>query len=327
MKKIYIVLTIIIAIAILLGILFGKFVSSKLSNLNKKELDETDLSVNKEVYSLVSDHLTKSEYKDVKNVVLFGSDSESIGDPPQGRSDTIIIISINPKFKSLKMISIPRDTYVEIEGHGKNKINHAYAWGQEQLAIKTINYNFGLNLTEYISIDFSGLIHIINDIGGIELQISKAEMDFINMESKIAYNASGNTPKKITSYGTVKLDGEQALTHSRNRTVGDDFARAERQREVLQAIMNKISKMDIGEIMSMLDMFLKEVTTNINVTEYIGTITEILLNKNTYLNNVISAQVPSKDIAKGEYINGIYYFVPSDKEKMKEEIIEYLYLN
>lgn len=315
----------IISIITILGIFAGRLVLKKISNLTIKQLDESDLEVNDEIYMKISNSLTKSEYNEIKNIVLLGSDSESIGDPPQGRSDTIIIVSINPKYKSIKMISIPRDTYAEIPGYGNNKINHAYAWGKEQLALKTINLNFETNFTQYISIDFSGMINVINDIGGIDLCVSKEEVEFINKESKYAYNTSGNPQKKVAGYGTVTLDGEQALTHSRNRAVGDDFTRAGRQRQVLEAILTKMSTMSIGEISDMLDVFLKEVTTNINVSDYIGTITEVLMNKDTYLNNIISVQVPSKDYATGQYIKGIYYFVPSDTERMKQDMIDYLY--
>ncbi len=320
----------IILILTFFGIWSGAFISSKLSNLNFKSLDKDNLAVNEELYTKVSDSLTKGEFNSIKNIVLFGIDTQGGGDGQNdpnflGRSDTIIVASINPKFKSLKLISIPRDTYVEIEGYGKNKVNHAYAFGEEELAIKTINLNFGLNITNYVTVDFAGLAHVVNDIGGIEIKISSSEKDFINNHSKTAYELTGNTQKKLTSYGTVTLDGEQALTHSRNRTIGDDFTRAERQREVLEAIMNKMAKMDIGQISSMLDVFLKEVTTNINITDYVGTLTEIILNKNVYLNNIVSEQVPCKEYADGKYINGIYYFVPSDVEKMKEDMIEYLY--
>lgn len=315
---------------IFLGILFGSYVSNKLSYLNIRNLDDDDLAVNSNLYEKVSGTLTKSEFNNIKNIVLFGIDTQSEGDGQDdpdflGRTDTIMIVSINPKYKSLKMISIPRDTYAEIEGNGKMKINHAYALGEEQLAIKTINQNFGLDITEYVTIDFEGLVHVINDIGGISLKITQAERDFINDSSKLAYEVSGNPRKKVAGYGTVTLDGEQALTHSRNRSVGDDFTRAGRQREVLEAILTKMSTMSMGEISDMLDVFLKEVTTNINVSDYIGTITEVIMNKDTYLNNIISAQVPSKDYATGQYIKGIYYFVPSDTERMKQDMIDYLY--
>ena len=323
-------ITIILLILAVIALIIQSFISSKLSKLNIKNLNEETLSINSELYSLVADTLTESEFNSVKNIVLFGIDTQSKGDGQEdpnflGRTDTIMIVSINPKYKSLKMISIPRDTYAEIEGHGKMKINHAYAFGQEELAIKTINQNFGLDITQYATVDFVGLVHVINDIGGIKLKITQAERDFINSSSQMAYEVSGNTQKKLTSYGTVILDGEQALTHSRNRSVGDDFTRAERQREVIEAIMNKMSTMSLSQIWDMLDVFLQEVTTNINVIDYVGTITDVFMNKDEYLNNIISAQVPSKDYATGQYIDEIYYFVPSDVERMKQDMIEYLY--
>lgn len=328
--SILLIVTILLLVMIVITLGLHLFLASKVSKLNIKQLNEEELAVNSGMYELVSQDLTKSEFNNIKNIVLFGIDTQSKGDGQDdpdflGRTDTIMIVSINPKYKSLKMISIPRDTYAEIEGHGKMKINYAYAFGQEQLAIKTINQNFGLDLTEYATVDFEGLVHVINDIGGIKIKITQAEQKFINSASDIAYEVSGNPQKKVAGYGTVTLDGEQALTHSRNRAVGDDFTRAGRQRQVLEAILTKMSTMSIGEISDMLDVFLKEVTTNINVSDYIGTITEVLMNKDTYLNNIISVQVPSKDYATGQYIKGIYYFVPSDTERMKQDMIDYLY--
>lgn len=328
--SILLIIAILLLVIIVITLVLHSFLASKVSKLNIKQLNEEELSVNSGIYESVSQELTKSEFNNIKNIVLFGIDTQSKGDGQDdpdflGRTDTIMIVSISPKYKSLKMISIPRDTYAEIEGHGKMKINHAYSFGQEQLAIKTINQNFGLDLTEYATVDFEGLVHVINDIGGIKLKITQVERDFINASSRLAYEVSGNPQKKVAGYGTVTLDGEQALTHSRNRAVGDDFTRAGRQREVLEAILTKMSTMSIGEISDMLDIFLKEVTTNINVTDYIGTITEVLMNKDTYLNNIISVQVPSKDYATGQYIDGIYYFVPSDTERMKQDMIDYLY--
>ena len=162
-KRIGIVIfTIILLIVIIAGAIVGSFVSSKLGNLQIEEIDITDLAINEGLYGELEGHLTKKEFKDIVTVALFGVDSRD--SDYGGRSDTIIVAAINPKFKSIKLISIPRDTYVNIPGHGKDKINHAYAYGTEQLSIKTINENFGLSITEYVTIDFSGLIHVINKL-------------------------------------------------------------------------------------------------------------------------------------------------------------------
>jgi len=330
-KKITIVFIIILIIIILAGIFVGKIISSKLGNINFEDIDKTQLSMNDDLYNQISDYVTVDEYKKIKNFVLFGTDTQSTGDGQDredfaGRTDTIIIVSINPKYKSIKLISIPRDTYAEIEGYGKNKINHAYTWGGVQLAVKTINENFELNLSEYVTVDFSGLVHIINDIGGIKMNISAAEEDFINKNSKLAYKVSGNKQKFLNSYGNVLLDGEQAVTHARNRTVGDgDFTRAERQRLVIEAMFSKISSMEAGDIYNLIDVLLKEVTTNINVMDYMGLLGEIVVNRSSYLNNIISTQVPKEEYAESQTIKGIYYFVPTDVDKMKEEMIEYMY--
>lgn len=326
-KVLFIIFLIILAIlGVFVGILYSKF-----SNLNIQDIDKNNLGINDDLYSRISSDITESEFKNIRNFVLFGIDTQSAGDGQDeagfiGRTDTIIIISINPKFKSIKLISIPRDTYAEVEGHGKTKINHAYAYGGAQLAIKTINENFNLNISEFITVDFAGLAHVINDIGGIDLYISNDEKNYINQYSYVTYNATGNEPQKLSSYGNINLDGEQAVTHARNRTIGDgDFERAKRQREVIEAMFTKISKMDAGEIYNLIDVIFKEITTNIDIPGYMGLIADILLNKSLYLNNIVSTQVPKQEYCEHKYIDGIYYFVPTDTDKMKEDMWDYMY--
>lgn len=319
---------IIFSIILIIAIGIAIYLYSKLSKINYEEIDKSDLAVNEELYDIVKDNvdsqLSEKEFNDVVNFVLFGSDSRDVNSMEAGRSDTIIIVSINPKNKSIKLISIPRDTYVTVPGYGKTKINHAYAYGKEQLSIKTINTNFEMNLTEYATIDFSGLVNIINDIGGIELTITDEEMNYINAGAVYGAQYTGNTVPNLTHSGKVLLSGEQALAHSRNRKVGNDFTRASRQRDVIEALINKISDMDINQILSLSDEFLKEIKTNINVTNYVGLLTSILANKNEYLNNITSVQVPSSEYASGEMINGIYYFV-SDIEKAKQDMYKIIY--
>lgn len=306
------------------GVYVGSFIADKLSSLNIQKIDTSDLAVNDELYNEVSDTLTKAEFDNVLTFALFGIDSK---DSSSGRSDTIIIASVNKNTNMIKLISIPRDTYVSVPGYGKTKINHAYSYGGASLAIKTINQNFGLNITEYITIDFSGLIHVINDIGGIQMNITKEEMNYINERSyEYGYKLTGREKKVLTKYGTVTLDGEQAITHSRNRTTGQgsDFARAERQREVLEIIMNKMAKMGTSKLLDMSDSLLKEVETNINVINYASLLTDIVLNSSEYFSNIISIQIPSTDYGKGDTINGTYYFV-ADAEKMRQDMIDNIY--
>lgn len=312
-KKIAII---IISILLIFAIIFGILLYIAASTLGKvgfERLDESQLGLNNDLYNEVSGSVTKEQFNNIKNVALFGIDG--------GRSDTIIIASINQNNHTIKLISIPRDTYVAVEGHGKTKINHAYAYGKETLALKTINENFGLNISEYVTINFKGLINIINKLGGIEIEITKAEMDYINQYVEESYRLTGRTVKTLSSYGKVTLNGEQALTHARNRTVGNDFYREERQRDVITAVMEKVSKMSITKIWGLSDSILSEVKTNLDINECMGILTSALGNSSEYINNVTSLQIPSdKDgngSGKGQMISGIYYFVSDLDEASK----------
>lgn len=320
-KRPWLIVLIVVLLIVLLIIGIGVFfVWSKLSNMQIEKIDKKDLAVNENIYDDVKSNLntniTETEFNEVINFVFFGSDSRDINNMESGRSDTIMIASINPKNKSIKLISIPRDTYVSVPGYGKTKINHAYAYGKEQLSIKTINSNFGLNITEYATIDFSGLKNIIDKVDGIQITITEDEKQYINSSSKVT--------NKLSSSGTITLNGEQALAHSRNRTIGNDFTRAGRQRDVIEALINKMATLDLNQILALSDDFLKEVKTNINVTSYIGLLTSIVTNKNDYLKNIKSVQVPDTSYASGQMIDGVYYFV-SDMDKAKQEMYKYIY--
>lgn len=311
-----VIIIILVIIVLIIASLFG-YAWLKLSNLQREPIDTSDLAVNDNLYddikTGVDESITEDEFNEVVNFVLLGSDSRNVNSMEAGRSDSIMIVSINPIKKSINLVSIPRDTYVTVPGYGKTKINHAYAYGKEQLTLKTINSNFNLNITDYITIDFSGLKNVIDKVGGIELELSTQEKNYIGIKDD-----------RLNQTGKIKLNGEEALKHSRNRTVGNDFTRASRQRDVMEALINKIASLEINQILDLSDDFLKEVKTNINVTNYIGLLTSILANKNEYLSNITSNQVPSNEYASGQMIDGVYYFV-SDMEKAKNDLYNILY--
>lgn len=327
-KKIITIPRVVLAIIVLLIIIVAIAIFTvlgKLSNMTKADIDKSDLAVNDELYDELAEYgITKKEFDSIINLAFFGSDSRDLTNMDAGRADTIMVISINPTKESIKMISIPRDTYVNVPGYGKTKINHSYAYGQEQLAIKTINSNFGLNITEYITINFEGLINVINAVGGVDINISKDELRVLNDYLYESYQVSGKNYEPMTEYGDVHLNGEQALAHCRDRYVGSDFTRAERQREVLSKVMEKVSQKSFGEIMDLVDIFLKQVRTNINVTEYLGLGASAFTNLKDYMSNVVSTQVPSTDYGRGQYINEVYYFV-ADLDTCKKDMYDYIY--
>ena len=136
-----------IIILILLGLTLGigyAFISDKLSNVNFVDIDEANIELNSGV---------EQELKDYRNIAIFGLDSRD-DSFSNSRSDCIIIVSINKKTNDVKLTSVYRDTYVDIEGHGLDKITHAYAYGGPELAINTLNKNLDLNITEFVTVNF-----------------------------------------------------------------------------------------------------------------------------------------------------------------------------
>ena len=319
-----IIAIVILAILLAVVIFVWSLINGRLSKLNIVHIDKTDLDVNEDLKEEVKDLVTKDEFDDILTIALFGSDSRDTSDMSSGRADSIIIASLNPKDKSIKLLSIPRDTYVKIPGYGYDKINHSYAYGGEQLVIKTINSNFGLAITEYATVDFVGLANIINAMGGIEMEISKEERDVLNTYLKEIYGLEGKSYSLMTEYGKVVLNGEQAVAHCRNRYVGSDFTRAQRQRDVITATINKASTMTVDKALGIIDVALAQITTNIDVTSYLGKITNIVTNLSEYKNNIISAQVPDTSIGYDKMIDGVYYFA-ADLDEAKSNFISYIY--
>lgn len=332
-KWLKVILVLLLIIVLVTIIIVGIFIGGKLSKITFKGLDESNLGINDNLYSEVNG-LTKKEYERVINVVLLGSDSKDMSDQYNGQSDAIMIISINPKFKSIKLISIPRDTAAYIEGKkDRQKINVAFYLGREQLALKTINQNFGLNLKEYITINISSMYDIINELGGVEVEITKEEMKWINEYIDMFYGFSGGKVKKVTQYGKVNLTGEQAASFVKERMSGtsnkdlsehSDYGRTRRQRDVFISMLNKIATKDAKEISRITDMILSKVTTNVNVAKYTAMLPEFIMNKNAYLKNITSVMLPSLDYTKQIIEKGLYINV-TNYEKAKKDFIKYMY--
>ena len=174
------------------------------------------------------------------NVLLIGTDVEDAGTQ---RSDAMMIASVG--YGRFKLTSVLRDTEVEIAGHGKGKLNAAYAYGGPELVMRTINETFGLNLMHYAQVDYIALAAVVDAIGGITLpEITQAEMEQVNINTKKSgkvFAPLGYVPQELTRYGAnIRVDGLQALSFARIRKIGNDYARTSRQRAVLNAIVDKI---------------------------------------------------------------------------------------
>ena len=237
------VLVLLILLAIIVGAIF-LFINSKLGKMQQVDLNEEDLNVSAEV----AENLSK-----YRNIAIFGIDSRADTYSKGNRSDCIIIASMNNETKEVKLVSVYRDTYVQIEGHGLDKITHAYSYGEAPLAIKTLNTNFDLNITEFVTVNFDAVKDIIDDIGGISMNITSEEVSHI---------------PGITKAGTYTLTGEQALAYARIRYAsGGDYKRTERMRDVLTAVVNKVKTFNVSQLNKFIDDVLPKVYTNITASD------------------------------------------------------------
>ncbi len=199
------------------------------------------------------------------HVLLLGTDNEE----DRGRTDTIIIASIAKD--GVKLTSILRDTLVNIEGYGKNKINAAYRFGGEKLAMQTVNQAFGLNITQYAVIDFEGFSDLIDSVGGVTVNVTKAEMQAINegLDATWKRLGGGKPVDYLKTYGdSTLLSGPQALAYSRIRKIDSDYIRSSRQRAVLEAMIAKLrSNKNPLVYAKLMQTALSTVKTNVNLFE------------------------------------------------------------
>lgn len=290
---------------------YGNYLFNK---LEKVEIDKDNIGITEEVEEKLS------QYSDsIINIALFGVDAV---DGEAGRSDSIMIATIDTVHKKLKLTSIMRDSYVAIDGHGNDKINHAYAFGGPQLAIKTLNENFDLNIEDFASVNFETLPKIIDKIVGIELDIDADELEYINGYIAHLNNINGTSEPAIESTGLQHVSGTQALAFCRIRyTSGGDYKRTERHREVLTKIFEKIETLPATSYPSLLLEVLPMVNTSLTYNEILDLGTEVLKLGDSSME---LERFPLDEYCEGKMIDGIYY-LSFDKETTVEQLHNYIF--
>jgi LCP family protein required for cell wall assembly len=264
-KKLTIILTVEVVIIVLL--LIGGKIYDTFSKIQKDNSKDDQIIKNEEV---------KTD-KGYKNVVIFGVDSRQ-NDLKEGtNSDTIIIASINNNTKDVKLASIYRDTYVNIPGVGYDKINAAYCNGGYSLALSTINTNFDLNLKEYVTVNFQAVVNVVDQLGGITLDITEEELPYVNGYVHSLNRINGTHVPDLKHAGTLLVNGTQATAYSRIRyTAGGDYKRTERQRTVITKIFQKVKSSDFNTINSLIDEILPQVYTNLSTVELLSLAKDVL---------------------------------------------------
>lgn len=286
----FIVLIVIIASALAAGY---AFLTHKLSNLNYVNIDESAIAINANV---------DESLKDYRNIVILGVDSRD-NSYSNTRSDCIIIASINKKTNDVKLTSVYRDTYVNIDGYGLDKITHAYAYGGPELAMSTLNKNLDLNITEFVTVNFETVETIVDAVGGISLTITDAEAGQIG----------------LSSGGTYNLDGEEALAYSRIRKIDSDYQRTERMRTVLEAVFDKIKSLNISALSNLVDTILPLVSTNISSNEIIAMLPSVIFY------NITNSEGWPYDVSG--YSSDAWYGVPVTLESNVKELHSELFEN
>lgn len=326
-KKSGLIIILIIEIFIILLLFVGVYLYDKMNKIKFNNSDDASIQTNAEV-----------ELEGYRNIALFGVDSRENALEKSTHSDTIIIASINNKTKDVKLASIYRDTYVNIPGEEYTKINAAYFKGGYSLALSTINTNFDLDVKEFVTVNFDAIVKTIDMLGGIELDITKSELKYLNGYVRELNKINGTNVAGLKSAGAQLVNGTQATAYARIRyTKGGDFKRAERQRIVVTKMFEKIKKSDLATINDVIDEMLPQVYTNLSGPEILSLAKSVLsydiidntgfpFEKDAHTYKKVSYVFPidlSANVTKlHEFLFGDVGYVPSSKVQEYSSYIE-----
>lgn len=206
----------------------------------------------------------------VRNILIIGTDSRDISEE-RGRSDSMILLSLNSHTDKIYLTSIMRDSYVDIDGYGWDKLTHAYSYGGAELLMDTIERNFSIRIDDYIAINFNAFASIVDAINGIEIEVSDDEAQEINTILQAEVNqlmGDDVNSDLLEKGGKLILNGKQALSYSRIRYVGNsDFERTQRQRDVMEKIIEKLKSFSPSSIFSIIKSALPQFSTNMTTSE------------------------------------------------------------
>ncbi len=247
----------------------------------------------------------------VVSVLLVGQDTRT---GERERSDTMIILSVNKNTSQITMVSLMRDLYVQIPGYSNNRLNAAYQLGGFELLDETIEENFAIVIDYNVEVDFDGFENIIETLGGIDVELTAAEAEYIN----------GKLDQDTLTEGVNHLTGEEALWYCRTRKVGNsDFERTERQRRVLQIIFEELMDASWLKLLRVYDSVAGNITTDMNNTQIISIAYSAYTMELTEMN---SYRIP----ADGTYYNatlgaGMEVLIPNDWDETRALLWDYLY--
>lgn len=235
--------------------------SYKYNQMDIRPIKNSDLVVNEGV---------KEQTKGYTTIALYGVDSRDSNLDTGTNSDAIILLSINKDTKEVKMVSVYRDTLLQIQSDSQttHKVNYAYQLGGALMSINTLNANLDLAISDYITVDFNAMADIINALGGVEVTVTEDEVNNLNKNLAEQIGISGKYSEGVHEAGTKVLNGQQAVAYSRIRSTGKgDITRTMRQRTVLLGLVNKMINADSKMISNLIDVSFSCISTSLTKDE------------------------------------------------------------
>ena len=255
-----------ITACVLLCAVFGAvaYVYAKWSKIDTQDIKAEDIVINEEVKMNKEVDLGDG----YTNVALFGVDSRDGNLGEGNRTDCIIVASLNNETKEIKMVSVYRDTLLDLSEGTYQKCNAAYSYGGPVLAINMLNMNLDLDIQDYVTVDFGAIADAIDLLGGVDIEVTEEELPYINQYIPETANSAGKSANYLSSAGLQTLDGTQATTYARIRsTAGGDFTRTERQRLVIEKMFEKAKSADLGTLNAIIDKVFPQVSTSFTLQE------------------------------------------------------------
>ena len=307
-----------IIVSVLIGLLgfVMLYAYNKLDSLNYKSLGNEGIALSEEP-GLLQDPM-------VLNVAMFGIDRRTESDE-HSRSDSTMVLSLDSRRKKVKLTSLMRDIYCKIPGHAQNRLNTAIAYGGEKLAIQTIQDTFKIKIDRYAKVDFESFKKIVDIIGGIDITLSDAEVNYINNDLNYFKSKSKRLVRGESLY---HLNGEQTLVYARARKVPtpeglhDDFARTFRQRRVLGLIINAMKNCNLNQILNIIEQAGPYIDTNLKKSEIMILAKRVM----TYLNFTLEEfRLPTDDNVKNSNIKSMAVLEIPDLAKARYDLAKFIY--
>lgn len=325
----------IVELAVLAAAGMVLYMTMNTTKTGKVEIKEEAIVINDTVAAAA-----ETTMKGYRNIALFGVDSRASQLDKKTRSDSIMIASINQDTGDIKLVSVYRDTYLNLGNDTYNKCNAAYAKGGPEQAINMLNMNMDMNITDFVTIGFEGLIDVVDALGGVTVDVQDVEISHLNNYQRSMFldedggGSLNNNIVEVTSSGPQTLSGLQATAYCRIRyTAGDDFRRAERQRTVLLACMEKAKNASLSSLTQIANNVFSEVYTSLDLNEIIE-----LLGSITSYNVVAQDGFPNESLratgtigAKGscvvpvtlaDNVKWLHWFLFDDEDYQPSEFVK-----